>query len=324
MCCPSSKVLFQTAALVLISFALFNIMFYEYETSAKGEHNLSVDEVFVKNLLSRGQQKEEYPSSTKVWRLDHKPPRRFFAFPNGTGFYAEPKSNYGNDGFGDFDAIPSYPYTMEDLIVMNATDTSVVSRIQKSISQRLTALLESDSSVEFSSDGHRISSLPKFLPPQFPQNDRSLSTCLLNATYIGFPPTCCPLQKFDNGTLVENKDVDCTCRSPTNYPVDGSWPKVTLVSAFYEVKSLRNNFLYKRSARQITQSSDPLVIFVEPGSEWETYFTEQRRHAPTMIVPRPLKDMVCSNRFPLDDFWQVQHERLDPERNGRHKGVSMN
>ena len=311
---------FKMATLGLISFSLLNIVLVWYEMTRNKKSNFTSNLNGIgRTFVSRGHLEEKRSTMAKVWRPNHKPPRRFFAYPNGSSFYAEPNSTSENmEGYGVFEGIPRYPYEVEDMTVMNATDPNVVTDIQQTIRKRLSALLTSDATVRFSKDG-KITSLPAFLPPQFPQHDRSLSAALLNATFIGFPPTCCPL----NGNLVENKEVDCTCRSPTNYPADGLWPKVTMVSAFYEFKSTRNMFAYKRSARQLTQSSEPLVIFVEPGSEWQTYFTEQRRHAPTMVVPWPLKSMVLSHRFSLDEFWQIQHERLDPARNRRNKGVSM-
>ena len=205
------------------------------------------------------------------WRPDHTPPRRFFASPDGSAFYAEP--NIDQDGYGAYETIPRYPYRREDLTAMHALDPNVVTIIQRTMQDRLKALLDSDTMVAMISkeDGsHTIESFPTFLPPQFPQRDRSVSTSLLNATFVGFPPTCCPLannneQKQEIG---QNETQDCTCRSPENYPADGIWPKVTIVSAFYQFNSKHPTNMYKRCAWQTMQSSDPMVIFVEPGSEW--------------------------------------------------------
>ena len=319
----SSMGLFKMATLGLISFSLLNIVWYEMTRNKKSNYTSNFDGIS-RTFLSRGKIEERQTTTAKVWRPHHKLPRRFFAYSNGSSFYAEPGSTSENmEGYGVFESIPRYPYEVEDMIVMNATDPNVVTHIQQTMQKRLSALLNSDATVEFSNDG-KITSLPLFLPPQFPQHDRSLSTGLLNATFIGFPPTCCPLKKLEDGSLVENKEVDCTCRSPTNYPADGLWPKVTLVTAFYQFSSKHNANDYKRYFRQIMQSSDPIVIFLEPGSEWITYFKEQRQHAPTMIIPWSMNNMICANVFSIDEFWKDQHSRLDPERNRFHKGVDMN
>lgn len=257
-----------------------------------------------------------------IWKPNHKLPRRFFAFPNASAFYAEPTSN-SNDGDYYYENISRYPYNIPDLIPMNATNPNVISIIQQTVQQRFHALIQSDATIP------NTASRPKYLPPQFPQRDRSVSSSLLQSTtntsyIIGFPPTCCPLKKLSDGSLVENTQGDCTCRTTTNYPNDGIWPKVTLVSAFYQFSSKHNSDAYKRYMRQTLQSSDPLVIFLEPNSEeWITYIRQQRQHAPTIIVLRSAKDMVCATAFSIDQFWQDQHQRLNPERESHHKGVSM-
>jgi hypothetical protein len=94
------------------------------------------------------------------------------------------------------------------------------------------------------------------------------------------------------------------------------------VSAFFQFKSKHGTAGYKNFMRQILQSADPLVIFLEPNSEWIPYVMQKRKHAPTIIVPRLAKDMVCANTFSTDHFWQDQHECLNPEREELHKGVS--
>jgi hypothetical protein len=136
------------------------------------------------------------------------------------------------------------------------------------------------------------------------------------------------LKKLSSGSLVENTQVDCTCNSSSNgntthYPSDGLWPKVTLVSAFYQFSSKHSIDAYKRFMRQVLQSSDPLIIFLEPNSEWIAHVKQLRQHAPTIIVARSAKDMVCANTFSIDQFWNDQHQRLNPERESHHKDVSM-
>ena len=54
------------------------------------------------------------------------------------------------------------------------------------------------------------------------------------------------------------------------------------------------------------------------------FFSEGRRHAPTMIVSHPLNATSCSNVFSPEEFWQPQHDMYNSERYSHHKGVSMN
>jgi hypothetical protein len=66
---------------------------------------------------------------------------------------------------------------------------AVVSHIQQTTQHRLKALLKSDTSLIWNgSEGGRSKSLPTFLPPKYPQQDRSVSASLLNATFIAPPP----------------------------------------------------------------------------------------------------------------------------------------
>ena len=320
--------LFKIAVLGLLTFSLLNIWFLnnvKYYTTTRNEKsndipNLNgVDRAFSSREKNGGKAGARHP---KLWRPNHKPPRRFFAYTNGSSFYAEPSASENKDGYGDFEEIPRYPYELEDLIIMNATDAEVVTNIQQSMKYRLAALLDSDAAVEFNKDG-KITSLPQYLPPQFPQHDRSILAALMNATFLGFPPSCCPLTELEGGSSIENKDADCTCRSPKNYPANGVWPKVTLVTAFYQFKSKHPSDAYKTLIKRLMQTADSIVIFLEPDSEWITLVTEHRQHAPTMIIPWSMTKMMCANTFSIDEFWQMQHEQLNPERKTHHKNVSM-
>lgn len=79
--------------------------------------------------------------------------------------------------------------------------------------------------------------------------------------------------------------------------------------------------MYEQSAVQLLATADPMIIFCEPGSRWETYFKEQRRHAPTLVVPLPVEELVLVKRFPQDTFWKAQ-AAIDPEGSTHHKGVN--
>ncbi len=54
------------------------------------------------------------------------------------------------------------------------------------------------------------------------------------------------------------------------------------------------------------QTSDPIIIFVEPNSEWLSVVQELRQHAPTIVATMKFDDLVMSSTF-TKEFWDYEH-----------------
>ncbi len=59
------------------------------------------------------------------------------------------------------------------------------------------------------------------------------------------------------------------------------------------------------------QTSDPIIIFLEPKSKWYDIVQELRQHAPTLVVPLKFDDLVMSTTF-TKQFWDYEHN-IDTE-----------
>ncbi|EJK68952.1 hypothetical protein THAOC_09834 [Thalassiosira oceanica] len=253
-------------------------------------------------------------------------PRRYFATTNQYPpmYYLEPNQDH-TGRYGMFAGVPSRPWTESTLISVDLKSKETADRVRQTLERRYNDLLESD--LQWNS------LLPRFLPPQFPQWDRGVHSHIVsnNSTILGFPVECCPTNvnhKFltknfsDENVLSDAELLDCECRSPRNYPEFSSdRPIVTIVTAFYQISSKHPVKMYEKSAKQLLATSDPMVIFCEPGSRWVKYFTEQRRHAPTIVVPLSADELRLKKHFPQPTFWKNQYE-IDPEGPTHHKGVN--
>mmetsp|Transcript_2852 Transcript_2852/g.4490 ORF Transcript_2852/g.4490 Transcript_2852/m.4490 type:complete len:400 (+) Transcript_2852:3-1202(+) len=80
----------------------------------------------------------------------------------------------------------------------------------------------------------------------------------------------------------------------------------TLVSAYYQFESKHGVGQYETWFKRLLRTSDPLIIFLEPGSIWEHFVVERRSHAPTIVVPHPFSELVMSTSF-TESFWEEQH-----------------
>jgi hypothetical protein len=187
---------------------------------------------------------------------------------------------------------------------------------------RLNSLLESDSLP--------AGELPKYLPPQFPQWDRSIHEKIAySSSILGGIPECCPVndvhQHLTNNfsaanVLSEEELKDCECRSPRNYPQDNR-PIATLVSAFYQMSSKHPVKMYEKTSSQLLATSDPMIIFCQPNTTWVDFFIERRKHAPTIVVPLSAKELRLVKHFPQETFWKAQYD-IDPEAPTHHKNVN--
>ena len=236
-------------------------------------------------------------------------PRRYFATTTGElKYYPEPTD-------GTYASIPSREWDEQTLSPIDYWSSEANISIRETMDKRLSALLESDA------HGGR-----QFLPPQFPQWDRSLHKLIArDSTILGMPPECCPnndaYRMLTNGKVLSEEELqDCECRSPRNYPSNNR-SMATLVTAFYQMSSKHPVKMYQKTSGQLLATSDPMIIFCEPKTDWVDFFIERRKHAPTIIVPLPSEEFRLIRQFPQETFWKKQYE-IDPEAPTHHKNVN--
>ena len=252
-------------------------------------------------------------------------PRRYFSTTNQHPpiYYLEPNQD-GTGRHGMFSDISSRPWHESSIAPINLHSEHTVHAVKQTIEWRYNQLLESDLRWD--------TLLPTYLPPQFPQWDRSIHEHIVTkGTVLGIPPQCCPTNvnhKFltknhsDANVLSEKELADCECRSPRNYPKDGNdRPTTTLITAFYEMSSKHPVKMYQKTSGQLLATADPMIIFCEPNSTWVTYFIEQRKHAPTIVVPLSANNLRLKQHFPQETFWKNQYN-IDPEGTTHHKNVN--
>ena len=252
-------------------------------------------------------------------------PRKYFATTNQQPplYYLEP--NLDPSGrHGMFSAVPSRPWNESSIAPLDLHSVNAVELVRKTIEWRYNELIESDLSWD--------SMLPKYLPPQFPQWDRTIQRHIASKDTIilGMPPECCPTNSnhmfltknwSEANVLTEEQLKDCKCRSPRNYPDRNNRPIATIVTAFYQMSSKHPVAMYEKSSVQLLATADPMIIFCEPKSSWVTFFQESRKHAPTIVIPLASNELRLKKRFPQETFWKNQYE-IDPESPTYHKNVN--
>ncbi len=90
----------------------------------------------------------------------------------------------------------------------------------------------------------------------------------------------------------------------------------TIVTAYYEFYSKHSVKEYKKWMLGLFQTSDPIIIFVEPQSTWFDVVKELRQHAPTIIAQMKFDDLVMSTTF-TDEFWNYEFS-IDTEAKIHH------
>lgn len=252
-------------------------------------------------------------------------PRRYFSTTSQRSptYYLEPDvDSTGRNGA--FDGVPSRPWDEASIAPLDLKSETAADDVRRTMEGRYRELVRSDARWEGSG--------PRYLPPQFPQWDRSLHGRMASAdsTVLGMPPECCPTNlnhKFltkdhsESNVLSEEELRDCECRSPRNYPEGAGRPTATIITAFYEMSSKHPVRMYEKTAGQLLATADPMVIFCEPGTRWVKFFIDQRKHAPTVVVPLPHEELRLKKHFPQETFWKGQYD-IDPEGMTHHKGVN--
>lgn len=252
-------------------------------------------------------------------------PRRYFSTTNQHPplYYLEPNQD-PTGRHGMFEDVPSRPWDESSIAPLDLRSEGAADEVRRTAERRYERLLESDLRWD--------SLLPDYLPPQFPQWDRTVHERIASAdsTIVGMPPRCCPSNanhKFltknhsEANVLTEEQLNDCACRSPRNYPAGRDGPIATLVTAFYQMSSKHPPRMYQKNSGQLLSTADPMIIFCEPESSWVDFFIEQRKHAPTIVVPLAADDLRLKRHFPQETFWKRQYE-IDPEGPTHHKGVN--
>lgn len=123
---------------------------------------------------------------------------------------------------------------------------------------------------------YRYDRLP--LPP-WPQLDHRTSSAILHGYMQGFDPNASPYDFHQSNTIV---------------------------TAYYEFESKHGVAQYEKWFSRILRTCEPMIIFVEPESRWFDFVKEQRRHAPTIVVPLSFDHLVMSSTF-LPSFWDFMH-----------------
>ena len=136
----------------------------------------------------------------------------------------------------------------------------------------------------------RFADLP---PAPWPQLDHRIPEAILNGDMIGFDASLPPSSFQESNTIV---------------------------TAYYEFESKHSVRQYEMWYQRILRTSEPMIIFVEPGSKWYTFTKENRSHAPTIVAQIPFDNLVMSTTF-TKPFWDFMHS-IDLEAK-IHKGDSV-
>ena len=138
----------------------------------------------------------------------------------------------------------------------------------------------------------RFNNLP--LPP-WPQLDHRTPQAILDGFMVGFDSQASP--------------------TPSTFHQSN-----TIVTAYYEFESKHGVKQYEKWFDRILRTSEPMIVFVEPGSRWFDFVLEHRKHAPTIVATLKFDDLVMSTTFqPI--FWEFMHS-IDLEASV-HKGSGV-
>lgn len=122
----------------------------------------------------------------------------------------------------------------------------------------------------------RFDNLP---PAPWPQLDHRIPKAILDGDFVGF-----------DGKL-----------SPSSFHQSN-----TIVTAYYEFTSKHTVRKYEKWFERILQGSEPMIIFVEPGSKWFQFVKERRTHAPTIVAQLSFDDTIMATTF-TEEFWNFMH-----------------
>jgi len=136
----------------------------------------------------------------------------------------------------------------------------------------------------------RFQDLP---PAPWPQLDHRIPKAILDGEMVGFD---------------------------ANLPPSSFHQSNTIVTAYYEFTSKHSVEKYENWFQRILRTSEPMIIFVEPGSKWFEFVKKQRKHAPTIVAQLPFEELVMSTTF-TEDFWNFMFS-IDTEAT-THRGTGV-
>ena len=192
-----------------------------------------------------------------------------------------------NMGNGNFDAVAD----------ANDESSEESSSLQLDITRSRVVDNDNSNAIHKNSDmksvlKERYTNLPS---APWPQLNHGTSEAIVNGHMVGFDATM-PPSSFNN--------------QHSN----------TIVTAYYEFESKHGVGQYENWFKRILRSSEPMIIFVEPGSRWGDFVKEQRTHAPTIVAQLAFEELVMSTTF-TENFWDFMFS-IDSEASV-HKGSSV-
>jgi len=138
----------------------------------------------------------------------------------------------------------------------------------------------------------------KSLPsPPWPQLDHSTAQAIANGILVGFNTT----------DINSNTDIDIN--TDTDIP---TMFNNTIVTAYYAFESKHSVKEYTNWMKGLLQTSDPMIVFLQPNTPWVDIIKQHRKHAPTIIATLEFEKLVMSTTF-TKEFWDWQHQ-IDTER----------
>ncbi len=181
---------------------------------------------------------------------------------------------------------PSPAQTKDELLLTNALNSGSIS-LDLQNTKTIPAVKTNDMK---SALQQRFNDLP---PAPWPQLDLRIPQAILEGEMVGFdtslPP---PKDRYSN----------------------------TIVTAYYEFTSKHSVGQYETWFHRILRASEPMIIFVEPGSKWFDFVKKERTHAPTILAQIPFVELVTSTTF-TEEFWEFMHS-IDTEAKV-HKGSGV-
>jgi hypothetical protein len=169
--------------------------------------------------------------------------------------------------------------------------TSTPTKHGVAITDTITSTVANDKPTDMKSVlQQRFQDLP---PAPWPQLDHRIPKAILDGEMVGFD---------------------------ANLPPSSFHQSNTIVTAYYEFTSKHSVEKYENWFQRILRTSEPMIIFVEPGSKWFEFVKKQRKHAPTIVAQLPFEELVMSTTF-TEDFWNFMFS-IDTEAT-THRGTGV-
>jgi hypothetical protein len=143
-------------------------------------------------------------------------------------------------------------------------------------------------------------------PAPWPQLDLRIPKAIAEGEMIG----------FDDGNVNDDPNSPLGVSKTRNVHPSSN----TIVTSYYQFKSKHVVEEYRKWFANILQTSDRMIVFVEPGSEWVDFVKKKRTHAPTIVAQITFDELVMSTTF-TQEFWDFMYS-IDTEAK-THRGTSV-